>query len=250
MRGIGDAYLQTVKLGDGTGKAQKLYPNSFYEMTYSAEVAKLEAKGQVEGRQQTVGAAQGSTTHNFSLTTQYITYANRPLIMGHLPKTHTNVLFPVRQDAIITAADLEVEDPTITAANREFVIVYHETLGPLTPVTAAPATKYEVQVDTATNKLVFHAEALGNVTYTKPVSYANVKGFGGAGPSISLGRMCFRGKVYGWDENSLVEFPALDLTNITELPLTGDVPTFKLDFLAAVPQGWSHPYREIFPGQV
>lgn len=250
MRGIGDAYLQTTKLGDGTGKAQKLYPNSFYEFTYAAEAAKLEAKGQVEGRQQTVGAAQGSTTHNFSLTTQYVTYANRPLIMGHLPKTHTNVLFPLRQDVTITAGDLEVEDTTITPANREFVIVYHETLGPLNPTAAAataPATKYEVQVDTATGKLIFHADALGNATYTKPVSYASVKGFGGAGAATALGRMCFRGKVYGWDEDSLIEFPALDLVNITELPLTGDVPTFKLDFLAAIPSGWSHPYREIFP---
>lgn len=251
MRGIGDAYLQTTALGDGSGKSQKLYPNSFFEFTYSAESSPLEAQGQVGGRQQTVAAAQGATTHNFTLTTQYVTYPNRPLIMGHLPKTHTSVLFPVRADVILDNT-LTITDATnITVANREYIIVYDSVIGPLTPTadaTTAPASVNEVQVNTTTGTLVFHADAEGHtITWTKPMSYASVKGFGGSGSATALGRMCFRGKVYGWDEESLVEFPALDLVNVTELPLTGEVPTFSLQFLAAIPDGWSHPYREIFP---
>ena len=250
MRGIGDAYLATTALGDGTGKNQKLYPNAFFEMTYSAEAATLEAQGQVGGRQQTVGAAQGATTHNFTLTTQYVKFANRPIIMGHLPKTFTSVLFPIRQDVVIDNT-VTIADALVTAGNRESIIVYDALRGPLTPTADAatdPANDSEVRIDTANGNIILHADAEGRtVTYTKPMSYANVKGFGGAGAATSLGRMAWRGKVYGWDEESLCEFPALDLVNVVELPLTGEVPTFSLEFLAAIPDGWSHPYREIFP---
>lgn len=247
MRGIGDAYLATTALGDGTGKSQKLYPNSFFEFTYNAETTALEAQGQVAGQQQTVAGGKGATTHNFSLTTQYVTFPNRPLIMGHLPKTFTDVAFPLRTDVILDNT-VTIEDPTVTVGNSELFIVYDDVVGPLNRVAGAPANSGEYQYDTTAGELVFHASAEGHtITYTKPVTAATVKGFGGAGAATALGRMTFRGKVYGWgNEESLIEFPALDLVNVTELALTGEVPTFSLEFLAAIPSGWSHPYRELF----
>jgi len=247
MRGIGDAYLATTALGDGTGKSQKLYPNSFFEFTYNAETETLEAQGQVAGRQQTVAAAQGATTHNFTLTTQFVSYPNRPLIMGHLPKVFSSVAFPVRTDVILDNT-LAIEDAAVTVDNTNLFIVYDEVVGPLTRSVGAPANSGEYQFDTAAGELKFHASAEGHtITYTKPVTYTEVKGFGGAGTATALGRMVFRGKVYGFgSEESLIEFPALDLINVTELPLTGEVPTFSLEFLAAIPSGWSHPYRELF----
>lgn len=248
MRGIGDTYLATTAIGDGTGKSQKLYPNSFFEFTYNAETETLEAQGQVAGRQQTVAAAQGATTHNFTLTTQYVSYPNRPLIMGHLPKTFTDVAFPVRTDVILDAT-VTIEDAAVTVGNSELFIVYDDQVGPLTRAIAAPSDDSEYQYDSTNGELVFHPSAEGHtITYTKPVTYATIKGFGGEGAATALGRMVFRGKVYGFgSEESLIEFPALDLINVTELPLTGEVPTFSLEFLAAIPSGWSHPYREIFP---
>ncbi|MBD1918851.1 MULTISPECIES: hypothetical protein [Cyanophyceae] len=253
MRGIGDAYLATTALGDGTGKSQKLYPNSFFEFTYNAETETLEAQGQVGGRQQTVAAAQGATTHNFTLTTQFVSYPNRPLIMGHLPKIFSTVAFPVRTDVILDSA-VTIADAAVTVGNSELFIVYDDIVGPLTRTATnatAPANSGEYQYKTAAPAgLVFHSSAEGHtITYTKPTTYTNIKGFGGAGNATALGRLTFRGKVFGFgSEESLIEFPALDLINVTELPLTGEVPTFSMEFLAAIPSGWSHPYREIFPG--
>ena len=248
MRGIGETYLATTELNGGNAISQNLYPNPFFTFNYSADSTPIEAQGFVAGQQQTVGSAKGPVTHNFTLESQYIRRSDRALIMGHLPKDFANVIFPVRVDSTVpNAAPYEITDTDITVANRNYILVYDDTYGPLAPTadaSTAPADQSQVQVNTIETKLTYHENASGRATsYTKPYTFSG-KGYGGAGAATSLGRMVFRGRVYDFGaEEALVEFPALDLVNVVELAVTGDVPTYQLQFLAAVPSGWTHPYR-------
>lgn len=247
MRGIGDCYLATTALTGGA-TAQKLYPNPFFTYTYGAESTAIEAQGFVSGRQQTVGSALGSVTHNLTLETQYVRRPDRALVMGHTAKDFSGIQFPVRVDATVPlAAPFEIADVEITAANRNYILVYDDDIGPLVPTadaTTAPASVEEVQINTASGMLVFHEDAAGHpISYTRPYAFAG-KGYGGQGSAQSLGELVFRAKTYDFgDEEGLIEFPKLSLTNVVEQPITGDVPTYSLEFLAAVPAGWSHPYR-------
>jgi hypothetical protein len=248
MRGIGDAYLATTELNSAVATAQLLLPNPFFTFSYAADVTTIEASGFVSGRQQTVASAAGQTTHNLTLETQYIKRSTRPLQTRHVAKSFTSVIFPIRVDGVVPAGSpYEISDAAITAGNTNYILVYDDTSGPLTrtaSATTAPANATEVQVNTTTNKLIFHATAAGrSITYTKPYTFTG-KGYGGDGAATELGTLAFRAKVFDFGaEFSYIEFPSISLTNVVELPITGDVPTFSLEFLAAVPSGWSHPYR-------
>jgi hypothetical protein len=247
MRGLGSTYLATTSLAGGPG-AQRLLPNPFFSFNYSAEATTIEAQGFVAGQQQTVAAAAGSVTHNLTLETQLIKRSTRPLLTQTLAKDVTSVVTPVLKTAVVpSASPYEIPDALITSGNLGTILVFDEVVGPLTKTadaTTAPANEYQVQVDTTGNDLIFNAAAAGRtITYTVPYTFSG-KAYGGPGAATPLGELVFRGYTYDFGtERTLIEFPKLSLINVVELPLTGDVPTFSLEMLAAVPDGWDKPYR-------
>ena len=248
MRGLGDTYFNTTQLDGGALASQKIYPNPISSFNYAPDVTTNEAQGFRGGRLQTVGSAPGNTTQNFTVQTQYVRRADRPLLTGHLPKNKTAVQFPVLKAVTVpTASPYEITDAAITPTNVGLIQVFDDTYGPLThtaDASTAPANESEVQVDTTNNKLIFAAAAAGRtITYRQPFLFTG-KGYGGAGANTSLGKLAFYGRTYDFgDEESLIWFPELSLVGITALPLTGDVPTYELAFLAAVPQSWDVPYE-------
>ena len=247
MRGLGSTYLATTSLAGGPG-AQALIPNPFFSFNYSADSTPIEAQGFVAGQQQTVAGGQGPVTHNLTLETQLIKRSTRSLLTQTLAKDVTTVVTPILKVATVpTSAPYEIADPAITTANLATILVFDDINGPLTKTadaTTAPTTGYQVQVDTTGNDLIFHSSAAGRaISYTVPYTFTG-KAYGGPGAATPLGELVFRGYTYDFgNERSLIEFPNLSIINVVELPLTGDVPTFSLEFLAAVPSGWDKPYR-------
>lgn len=247
MRGLGSTYLATTSLAGGVG-AQKLLPNPFFSFNYSADSTAIEAQGFVAGQQQTVAAGQGPVTHNLTLETQFIKRATRALLTQTLAKDVTTVTTPILKTAVVpSSAPYEIADPLITVGNLATLLVFDEVVGPLTKTanaTTAPASEYEVQANTTANKLILDEDASGRtISYTVPYVFTG-KAYGGPGDATPLGELVFRGYTYDFGtERSLIEFPKLSIINVVELPLTGDVPTFSLEFLAAVPDGWDKPYR-------
>lgn len=248
MRGAGSTYLQTTALSSGTATAQQMFYNPIFSFTYSADVTALEAQGMVDGQLQTVASAQGATTHNFTIETQLIKRATRPLLTGHISKSVSAYTFPTLATASVpTSSPYEIAVAAVTTGNIAYIKVFDPVVGPLAhtaDATTAPTSTSQVQVDTTNNKLIFHSGAAGRtISYTTPYSFTG-KGYGGSGTATSIGTLAFRGKVFDFgDEEALIEFPQITLVGITEMPVTGDVPTYSLAFLAAVPDGWTHPYQ-------
>lgn len=247
-RGIGDAYLATTALGDGTGPVQWMFPFAAFNFEESVDSEAVEAQAQVGGILQTAEAGRSSVTRTLTLTTQIINTNTRPLIYNQLPKTFAGLAIEVRKDGVV-AGDLTIADPAITTANLASIKVFKNGVGRLTPTAlpaTAPANAGEVQIDTTNNELVFFAGEVGaQITYTVPIVTESAKGFGGPGTKTPLGRLSFRCAVYGLDE-SLVEYrhyPALDLVNEPTLALSGGVPELSLEYRAATPPGWTDPYR-------
>jgi hypothetical protein len=249
-RGVGDAFLATTALGDGSGLAQWLFPTLLFNFEESVESEAVEAQGQVGGILQTAEAGRSSVTRTLTLTTQIINSNTRPLIYNHLPKTFTNPLIEVRKDFTLTDTE-EIADPLITTANLQSIKVFKNGVGRLAPTataTTAPANATQVQINTTSNKLIFFDGQEGSqISYTVPIVAASAKGFGGPGVKTALGRLSFRCAVYGLDE-SLVEYryyPALDLVNEPTQTLSGGIPELSLEYRAATPPGWSDPYQVI-----
>lgn len=247
MRGLGSTYLATTSLAGGLG-AQRLLPNPFFSFSYSAETTSIEAQGFVGGQLQTVAAAAGSVTHNLTLETQLIKRSTRQLLTQTLAKDVTSIVVPVLKTGVVPGSSaFIIEDALITTDNAANILVFDEVNGPLTKTATAataPANAYEVQVDTTGNDLVLHSSAAGRtITYTVPYTFSG-KAYGGPGEATALGELVFRGYTYDFGtERTIIEFPRLSIINVIELPLTGDVPTFSLEMLAAVPDGWDKPFR-------
>lgn len=249
MKGIGNAGLITTELTD----FQRFYPNDWFSFEYSPDVTDLEAVGYIEGIQQTVASGEGKVTHNFTLSTQLVKKEAQAIIYNQVPKTFSGTIAIVESFTVPSSSPYELSVSTVTAANLSLIGVFSDTNGPLEPTadaSTAPADGTEVQLDTTNNKIIFHSSLAGTTgSYTKPTVISSKPSFGGAGAATKLGRLKFLGKEYGWEseDDGYVEFPALDRVGRPTISFTGDVPTFEIAFRAAVPTGWSDPFRKIFP---
>jgi hypothetical protein len=249
-RGIGDAFLATTALGNGSGAAQWMFPFPAFNFEESVESESVEAQAQVGGILQTAEAGRSTVTRTLTLTTQIINTSTRPLIYNQLAKTFSNPGIEVSKQ--VTLDDTEtIEDAAITTANLQSIKVFKLGFGRLTPTAlaaTAPANATEVQIDTTNNELVFFAGEEGaTIAYTVPIVATSAKGFGGPGTKTPLGRLSFRCAVFGLDE-SLVEYryyPALDLVSEPTQALSGGIPELTLEYLAATPPGWTDPYQVI-----
>ena len=249
-RGVGDCFLQTVGLDDGTAPKQWIFPIGVFNFEETVETEVVEAQAQVGGVLQTAESGQSSVSRTLSLTTQILNSNVRPLIYQQLPKTFTNFEIQIRKDAQVSNG-LDIADPLITVANLPFIQVFKNGFGKLVPTataSTAPANATEVQIDTANGELVFFTGEAGvGITYTVPTVIASARGFGGTGTKISLGRFSFNCAVFGLD-GSIVEYrfyPTIDLVSPPTQTLSGDVPELTFEFNAATPDGWTDPFRVI-----
>ena len=103
-----------------------------------------------------------------------------------------------------------------------------------------------MQVDTTGNKLVFDASRAGApISYVVPTTYTTIETYGGPGAATKYGKISFRGKLYTPEstENWGIYFPSLSRQSRPNFEVTGDVPTFSVDFAAETPSGWEKPYQ-------
>lgn len=249
-RGVGNAFLATTAIGDGSGAAQHIFPFPVFNFEESVESTPIEAQAQVDGVLQTAEAGTSTVTTTVTLSTQIFNTNIRPLIYGQLARdtgaTSIQVIETVTLDNTETIADAR-----ITVANLAQIRVMKSGFGRLTPTanaSTAPADATEVQIDTANNELVFFAGEEGEtISYSVPRAITTAKKYGGSGSKTAIGRLAFRCAVFGLD-GSVVEYryyPQLDIVTPPTRTLSGEIPELSFELLASTPAGWSDPFEVI-----
>jgi hypothetical protein len=249
-RGVGDCFIETVGLGNGTSAQQWMIPIGVFNFEESVETESVEAQQQIGGVLQTAEAGQSSITRTLTLTTQILNRNTRPLVFQQLPKTFTDFEIKIRKDGTVNNA-LKIVDPLITVDNLPFINVFKNGFGKLNRTatsSTAPASANEVQIDTAAGEMVFFTGEAGvGITYTVPLEVSTAQGYGGTGAKTSLARFSFSAVEFGLN-NDIVGYryyPAIDLVTPPSVALSGDIPELTFEFTATTPDGWTDPFRYI-----
>lgn len=258
LQGLGDTYAQTLNLAGGA-TAQRLIELFLFNFEFNTETTPIEALAQVDGVLTTKSSGTGQRSNTLTLSTQFVDWAQLGFLLDEFPTTETNLVWPGLKngESVPTSGAYEIADAAITAANDSHIFAYVNAFGTwgqpgfltrTADASTAPANAREVQVDTTTNKLVFHADLAGApISYSVPTTYASIETYGGANTPTNYGKISFRGKLMTPEStgNWGIYFPSLTRQGEPSFALSGEASEFSLEFAAGTPSGWKKPYQII-----
>ena len=258
LQGIGDLYITTSELGDGTAAVQEMIELNLLNFTYESEAEQVFSQKQVGGVLRNQSSAAGTITDTLTFRINDIDFGQMQFAFNQKKKVFTNASQPVLFfGQVPNSAPYEFTDTQITAANLPDIYVYINRDGAWgSPQSLAragtPATPDfgEVGIDTTGTKFVFPEEYAGaSFSYTIPLEFGTIQGLGGAGVGQRFGRFAFRGRVFSTkpSDGYLIEFPEVTIDGRPSLDFSNELVELEITATPATPSGWEEPFRILSP---
>lgn len=188
----GAGRLTFTESNSGDGLLLPIEPMSF-NLSNDSETVK--STKFVDGMVQTAGSAIRSSEWTLTLGIEAINWAAIQFALGELAGTTASIEMPeLRYGQVPATGTFEWDDADIDTNLVRVALLSDDDTTSLTTVATAPSDATEVQVDDASNKLVFHADHAGrSFSYRVFTTLSDVSSIGAEQAYQAISKFAFEG---------------------------------------------------------